>query len=65
MHFNYFDEEGSFGRYVYAHDSGEALSKDLKNKGYRFVGVTICESFLLSVGAMEAHEQKCFLHNKL
>lgn len=65
MHLKYFDEDGSFLRYVYAHDSGEVLSKDLLNKGYRFVGVTICESFLLSVGAMEAHEQKCFLNGKV
>lgn len=65
MHLKYFGEEGSFKRYVYAHDSKDALSKDLKEKGYRFVGATICESFLLSVGAMEAHEERCFLHNKL
>lgn len=65
MHLKYFSEDGSFRRYVYAFDSGEILSKDLTGKGYRFVGVTICESFLLSVGAMEAHEQQCFLHNKL
>lgn len=65
MHVKHFSEEGSFKRYVYAHDSGEALSKDLKSKGYRFAGETICESFLLSAGAMEAHEERCFLHNKL
>jgi DNA-3-methyladenine glycosylase I len=65
LHTKYFSEEGSFKRYVYAHDNGEALSKDLKKKGYRFVGAMICESFLLSVGAMEAHEKRCFLHNKL
>ncbi len=65
LHLKYFGDKGSFKRYVYAHDSGETLSEDLTEKGYRFVGITICESFLLSVGAMEAHEEQCFLHNKL
>lgn len=64
-HLAVFAEPGSFSRYVYAFGGGEALSKDLKEKGYRFAGPTICESFLLSVGAMEAHDQKCFLHGTL
>jgi DNA-3-methyladenine glycosylase I len=64
-HLAYFAETGSFSRYVYAVGDGEALSEDLKEKGYRFAGPTICESFLLSVGALEAHEEKCFLHGKL
>ncbi len=64
-HIAVFGEEGSFSRYVYAHDDGDKLSKGLKSLGYRFVGPTICESFLLSVGAMEAHEEKCFLYGKL
>lgn len=57
-----FAREGDFTRYVYSQSDGGALSKDLLGKGYRFVGPTICESFLLSVGAMEAHEETCFLH---
>lgn len=57
-----FDENGSFHNYVYSFKSGDALSKDLKKKGYRFVGPTICESFLMSVGAIEGHEKSCFLY---
>lgn len=57
-----FDEDGSFTNYVYAFESGDALSRDLKKKGYRFVGPTICESFLMSVGAIEGHEKSCFLY---
>lgn len=64
-HLEVFCEQGSFARYVYGFGDGEALSKDLKEKGYRFAGATICESFLLSVGAMEAHEEQCFLYGKL
>lgn len=57
-----FGEDGSFRNYVYSFRSGDALSKDLKKKGYRFVGPTICESFLMSVGAVEGHEKSCFFH---
>lgn len=53
---------GSFQAYVYGYNSGEALSKDLKLKGYRFVGPVICEAFLQSVGAIEGHEEHCDLY---
>ena len=62
IHQKLFHEKGSFFRYVYDFDSGAALSSDLKKKGYRFVGPTICESFLMSVGAIEGHEKTCFLY---
>jgi DNA-3-methyladenine glycosylase I len=61
-HILYFGKEESFKDYVYSAESGEDLSKDLKKKGYHFVGPTICESFLMSVGAIEGHETVCFLH---
>ncbi len=62
QHIFLFAGEGDFLRYAYSYSDGKALSLDLISKGYRFVGPTICESFLLSVGAMEAHEETCFLH---
>jgi len=52
----------AFTEYVYAFRDGKALSHDLKKKGFVFVGETICESFLMSVGAVQAHEPGCFLH---
>lgn len=64
-HLEVFAQQGSFARYIYAYDDAAALSKDLKQKGYRFAGATVCESLLLSAGAMEAHEENCFLHGKL
>lgn len=57
-----FAGEGSFGRYVYGFGDGDALCRDLKKRGYRFMGETICTSFLMSVGAIEAHERGCYLH---
>jgi DNA-3-methyladenine glycosylase I len=56
-----FCASGSFQAYVYGFESGEALSKDLKRKGYRFAGPVICEAFLQSVGAVEGHEKHCLL----
>jgi DNA-3-methyladenine glycosylase I len=64
-HTELFAQQGSFMRYVYSFTDGKAMSKDLLGKGYRFTGPTICESFLLSVGATEAHEEQCFLHGAL
>jgi DNA-3-methyladenine glycosylase I len=61
-HVGLFGVQASFRAYVYSQSDGKAMSKDLKGKGYCFVGPTICESFLLSVGAGEAHEETCFLH---
>ncbi len=54
-----FCEPGSFKAYVYGFDSGETLSRSLKQWGYRFAGPVICEAFLQSVGAIEGHEQQC------
>ncbi|MGI5850059.1 MAG: DNA-3-methyladenine glycosylase I [Christensenellales bacterium] len=57
-----FVKQGSFSRWVYSCKSGEELSINLKKKGYRFLGPTICSSFLMSVGAIEGHEKSCFLY---
>jgi DNA-3-methyladenine glycosylase I len=65
IHIALFAKEGEFMRYAYSYSDGKALSEDLIEKGYRFVGPTICESFLQSVGALEAHEETCFLHGVL
>lgn len=62
MHKIHFAAEDSFKDYVYSFSDKEELTKDLKKKGYRFVGPTICESFLMSVGAIEGHEKHCFLY---
>ena len=37
-----------------------ALSKDLKRRGFRFVGPTICYAFMQSVGMMNDHTVDCF-----
>ena len=61
-HMTAFPHDGDFVRYVYAQTDGAAMAADLKARGYRFVGPTICTSFLMSVGAISGHEETCFLY---
>ena len=38
----------------------DALSKDLKRRGFRFVGTTICYAFMQAVGMADDHSADCF-----
>ena len=38
----------------------EAMSKDLKKRGFRFVGPTICYAFMQAVGMVDDHAPDCF-----
>ena len=38
----------------------DALSKDLKRRGFTFVGSTICYAFMQSVGMVDDHVEGCF-----
>lgn len=40
----------------------EKLSHDLKNRGFSFVGPTICYAFMQAVGMVNDHTIDCFLH---
>ncbi|MEX0656302.1 MAG: DNA-3-methyladenine glycosylase I [Nitrosopumilaceae archaeon] len=42
----------------------DKLSKDLKNRGFSFVGSTICYAFLQSVGVVNDHLVDCFTRKK-
>jgi DNA-3-methyladenine glycosylase I len=39
----------------------DAISKDLKRRGFRFVGSTIIYAFLQAVGVVNDHTRECFL----
>ncbi len=43
----------------------DALSKDLKNRGFTFVGSTICYAFMQAVGLVNDHTVRCFRHRQL
>lgn len=42
----------------------DAMSKDLKKRGFRFVGSTICYAFMQATGMVDDHHIKCFRHGK-
>lgn len=40
----------------------DAMSKDLKTRGFRFVGTTICYAFMQAAGLVNDHEVTCPRH---
>lgn len=43
----------------------DALSKDLKRRGFKFVGSTICYSFMQAVGMVNDHTTDCFRYREV
>jgi DNA-3-methyladenine glycosylase I len=43
----------------------QAMSKDLKKRGLRFVGPTICYAFMQAVGMVQDHVAYCFRYAEL
>jgi DNA-3-methyladenine glycosylase I len=43
----------------------DALSKDLKHRGFRFVGSTICYAYMQAVGLVNDHLVTCFRYRDL
>jgi len=43
----------------------DALSKDLKKRGFRFVGTTICYAFMQATGLVNDHLVTCFRHREV
>jgi len=58
-------EFGTFDTYVWKFDDKDVLSKDLKKRGFRFVGPTIVESFMQAVGIRNDHERGCYRRAEL
>lgn len=42
----------------------QKMSKDLKKRGFRFVGPTICYAFMQAVGMVNDHTSDCYLYGK-
>jgi DNA-3-methyladenine glycosylase I len=42
----------------------DAMSKDLKQKGFKFVGTTICYAFMQAVGIVNEHQRYCWVAGK-
>ena len=43
----------------------DALSRELLRRGFKFVGSTICYSFMQAVGMVNDHEASCFRYNQV
>ena len=43
-------------------DESRAMSRDLKRRGFRFVGPTTCYSLMQAAGLVNDHETSCFRH---
>jgi len=43
----------------------DALSKDLIKRGFKFVGSTICYSFMQAVGMVNDHDADCFRYRQI
>ena len=54
------------GQTLAAHtEISDALSKDLLKRGFKFVGSTICYSFMQAVGLVNDHDSKCFRYRQI
>ena len=54
------DETGSR-----ADAESDAMSKDLKKRGFKFVGSTICYAFMQAVGMVNDHVVTCFRYKRI
>ncbi len=46
-------------------DISDKLSKDLKKRGFKFVGSTICYAFMQAIGLVNDHTTDCFRHKEI
>lgn len=44
-------------------DLSDAVSKDLRKRGFKFVGTTICYAYMQAVGLVNDHVVDCFRHD--
>ncbi|WP_321971663.1 DNA-3-methyladenine glycosylase I [Paratractidigestivibacter sp.] len=42
----------------------DAVSKDLKGRGMKFVGTTVAYAYLQAVGVIYSHDKGCFLYRE-
>jgi DNA-3-methyladenine glycosylase I len=45
--------------------TSDAMAKDLKKRGFTFVGSTICYAFMQAAGLVNDHKQTCYRHQQL
>ncbi|MEZ5024869.1 MAG: DNA-3-methyladenine glycosylase I [Chitinophagales bacterium] len=58
---NHIKDKGDF---MATSPESDAMSKDLKKRGFKFVGSTICYAFMQAVGMVNDHLTTCFRHQE-
>jgi DNA-3-methyladenine glycosylase I len=53
------EAEGSISAFVWRHDDATVLAKELKRRGWRFVGPTTVYAFMQAMGLVNDHEPGC------
>ncbi len=43
----------------------DIMSKDLKRRGFKFIGTTICYAFMQAVGLVNDHTVDCYVYNQI
>ena len=51
--------------WAYLDGEGTLLSRELKRRGFRFVGPTTCNSFMEAVGIVNHHDPICFRYEEV
>ena len=46
-------------------DESDAFSKDMKRRGFKFFGSTICYAHMQAIGMVNDHTTDCFRHREL
>ncbi len=46
-------------------DISDSMSKDLKNRGFKFIGSTICYAYMQAAGLINDHTGNCFRYKEL
>ena len=46
-------------------DESKGMSKELKRRGFKFVGPTTCYAFMQAVGMVNDHETGCFRYDEI
>jgi DNA-3-methyladenine glycosylase I len=58
-------EFGTFSAYAWGFKDAAVFSKDLKRRGFKFVGATIVYAFMQAVGMVNDHARDCFRYRAL
>ncbi|MFA6294670.1 MAG: DNA-3-methyladenine glycosylase I, partial [Victivallales bacterium] len=55
----------SLGELQASSSESDMMSKDLKKRGFNFVGSTICYAFMQAVGMVNDHLVSCFRYDEI